>query len=165
MNIAVNATKIIFNSPSFPSDYPRPLSCKWQFSAAEGHVINFRILTFDVFPTIFCLKDVLDIQDGDSKYSAVLQSWCGTRPSGQTIQTSKHHALLSFQAVTRGDNRQGFEFDVWSEFKYVPETGEIELGPFHLTLVAVSVAALLIFTVVGAVLVRKQLCSRESEPL
>ena len=42
----------------------RPLSCKWLFTAAGGSVVNFRILTFDVFPSIFCYRDVFDIFDG-----------------------------------------------------------------------------------------------------
>ncbi|KAL8569275.1 hypothetical protein ACOMHN_029896 [Nucella lapillus] len=154
MDIAVNSTKIIFNSPSFPANYPRPLSCKWLFTAADNSVINFRIVTFDVFTSIFCLKDVLDIFDD------VMQTWWGTRPVGQTIQTSTQHARMTFQAVTVGDDHTGFEFEVWSEINYTQELGEAELGPANLTLVAVSVSLFFIF-VVFIIVIKRHQCTRK----
>ena len=54
---------------------------------------------------------------GAIKYSAVLQSWCGGRPAGQTYKTSTPDALVTFQAVTVGEARQGFEFEVWAEIE------------------------------------------------
>ncbi|KAK7496359.1 hypothetical protein BaRGS_00012281, partial [Batillaria attramentaria] len=92
-----------------------PSSCKWLFTAVQGNRLVFRINTFDVFPSIFCYRDLLEVLDGELRYAAVMLAACGTREAGETIRMSTDKALVNFQAVTVGRDAQGFDFDVWSE--------------------------------------------------
>ncbi|XP_068081387.1 cubilin [Anabrus simplex] len=120
----INATSSAqtIRSPDVDRDnrYEANLDCHWLIRAQDGQVLNVRMTSFQLEPcnntntnsSNYCGCDFLEVYDGPSQYSALIDRYCGSEiPS--TIISSTNHLWLRF--VSDGErNGRGFVAEVTS---------------------------------------------------
>nr|VZI24470.1 unnamed protein product [Spirometra erinaceieuropaei] len=96
-------------SPSFPNSYPPDKECVWKIEVPAGSYIT---LTFDSFDLEFqseCILDYLEIYDGSSTNSPMLQKLCGDDipPPARSTDNTMYVKFVSDDSV------QGGGFSAW----------------------------------------------------
>ena len=93
-------------SPGFPVSYPANQRCVWQITVQQGYYVTLTVMYFDIFEETSdqCDKDILTIEDTDKLGNAVadIGSFCNTKPPPEKMETSWHHAQVTFISEESG---------------------------------------------------------------
>ena len=79
----------IISSPSYPENYTNNADCIFTISQSPGTIILLNFVFVDVENDISCRYDYLEIRDGPSEASFVLEKLCGSE-SAFFIQSSQN---------------------------------------------------------------------------
>ena len=67
----------LLNSPSYPENYPPLTECIYTISQPNGTRVNMTILNMDIEKHSNCGWDYLEIRDGSSEASPLIDMLCG----------------------------------------------------------------------------------------
>ena len=82
----------IISSPSYPDSYPDNTDCIYYISQSTDTVILLNFIDFDVENDSSCQYDFLEIRDGPSEASTILDKLCGSE--ADFVIQSSHNTLL-----------------------------------------------------------------------
>ncbi|XP_052277870.1 MIT domain-containing protein 1-like isoform X2 [Dreissena polymorpha] len=103
----------------------RRLSCSWVIEAASGYddvIIQMEVLNSSLEYSLACVRDSVEIRDGDKEFHRSLASWCGaTWPEGP-LSTSRDKAYIGFSTDFKKNNYMGFILAYWLEKKPIQLT-------------------------------------------
>lgn len=68
----------------------RTYQCKWRITVNDGEQIQLKIYDLDIFESIDCKTDYLEVRDGYWHKSPLLGHFCGSNIPEVIISTSKH---------------------------------------------------------------------------
>ena len=85
----------IITSPSYPEYYPDSADCIYTISQPIGSVIMLNFLSMDIQSHDSCNRDYLEIRDGPSGGSDLLDKLCG-RATPDPIQSSQNQLWMKW---------------------------------------------------------------------
>lgn len=78
------------SSPGSPGNYPPNRDCWWRLTAPQGKLIQFHFLTMKIESHVDCAFDYLEIRDGLTMESPVIEKYCNTsHPAPVTSATNE----------------------------------------------------------------------------
>ena len=80
-------------SPSYPDNYPGNADCTYTISQPNGNVILLNFLSMDIEDDTSCSYDYLEIRDGLSDTSTLLDKLCGSEIPAP-IQSSQNQLWM-----------------------------------------------------------------------
>ena len=80
-------------SPSYPGPYPNSEDCIYTISQLEGTHINIKFISMDIEKHSACGYDYLDIRDGNSEESSLMEKLCGNEIP-DPIQSTENHVWM-----------------------------------------------------------------------
>ena len=83
----------ILASPSYPDNYPGNADCTYTISQPNGNVILMNFLSMDIEDDTSCSYDYLEIRDGLSDTSTLLDKLCGSEIPAP-IQSSQNQLWM-----------------------------------------------------------------------
>ena len=83
----------IITSPSYPENYPDNADCIYTILQPNGTNILLNFISMDIWSHSTCRWDYLEIRDGLSESSTLLNKLCGN-DNPAPIQSSSHHLWL-----------------------------------------------------------------------
>ena len=84
----------LISSPSYPNPYPNNVECIYQVTQATGTVIAIEIIDIDIDCEIFgSFSDFLEIRDGDSESSPLMDKFCGNKSNAPTMMETSQNNL------------------------------------------------------------------------
>ena len=86
---SLSANGGMITSPSYPGNYPDNADCVYIISQPPDTVILLNFLNMDVENHSTCKYDYLQVRDGSSEGSPLLEKLCGTKTPAP-IQSSKN---------------------------------------------------------------------------
>ena len=119
MGTILQGTTGHFSSPGFPFTYPNGIKCSWIISVPENHFVRLRFLTFDMercLATSLCTCDKVEVRDGQSEGSSLLQRLCGDTNPPSLESTGSHMRVELETDMTR--NERGFDATYLAVCKY-----------------------------------------------
>nr|QNH72401.1 toxin candidate TRINITY_DN17935_c0_g1_i1 [Ceriantheomorphe brasiliensis] len=103
-----------FNTPGFPTKYPKKTSCVWTITAPVEKRIRMRFSSFDLpGEGSNCDDDYVIIRDGSKSFSPFLGKYCGS--SVPPLINSGTSSLWIKVKTTRSKTNKGFEAE-WTTF-------------------------------------------------
>ncbi|KAH3841839.1 hypothetical protein DPMN_115320 [Dreissena polymorpha] len=145
---AYQTTKYL-TSPNYPGNYgvfEERLSCSWVIEAASGYddvIIQMEVLNSSLEYSLACVRDSVEIRDGDKEFHRSLASWCGaTWPEGP-LSTSRDKAYIGFSTDFKKNNYMGFILAYWLEKKPIQLTHDRTWGSVNYVLLGVGLTLLL----------------------
>ena len=84
----------ILTSPLFPNPYPSAADCVYLISQPNGTCVNISFLTMDIScQEIYSTSDYLEIRDGESKNSPLVEKLCGNGSNIPQFMTSTQNYM------------------------------------------------------------------------
>ena len=102
-NGELRGTSGSFTSPRFPLSYPDSVTCAWIIEVPENYLVE---LTFDSFQLencaipILCTCDHVEVRDGQSASSPILQQLCGDKKPSP-LRSSGRYLWVEFKSDYR----------------------------------------------------------------
>ncbi|XP_055304841.1 dorsal-ventral patterning protein tolloid-like [Sitodiplosis mosellana] len=98
-----NAT---FTSLNYHSKSGAPFRCEWRISATQGERIRLNITDLDIFDSIDCQTNYLEIFDGYWHKSPLLGRFCGTNISVPVIMSTGNRMIINY--ISNKSEHRGF---------------------------------------------------------
>ena len=89
----------IFTSPSYPHNYPDNADCVYSISQPTGNAITLKFLNFYTQKYFGTCYDYLEVRDGPSETSPLLDKLCGSAIP-VPIQSNKNQLWLRWSLLT-----------------------------------------------------------------
>lgn len=100
-------------SPYYPGYYATNSWCEWRITAPIGHVIRFEFLYFNLERgDIRCLKDYVEVLDGNSTDSTSLGRFCGYNYP-EMLESSSNNMIMVFKSDSKVV-RTGFKAEYYT---------------------------------------------------
>jgi cubilin len=97
-------------SPGYPKNYPGNIGCQWNITAESPfHVIELKVLDFNMGNLYFCSTDNVAVYDGNSTSSQQMQKLCGALLPTQFISAGSSMTVVFNSLVFR--NFKGFKLE------------------------------------------------------
>ncbi|CAK8675733.1 unnamed protein product [Clavelina lepadiformis] len=97
-----------FNSPSYPSAYPKEAHCTWNITAPKGRYVSITFRDIDIADSELCQNDAIHIHDGKDAAAPVMQTICGKKSDDINIVSSGRNLFIIFTSDTSRDANTGF---------------------------------------------------------
>ena len=81
-------------SPSYPNNYPDNAGCVYTISQPTGTILVFNFHSMDIEQHSSCGYDYLEIRDGSSDGSPILNKLCGNEVPAAPILSSQNQVWL-----------------------------------------------------------------------
>uniref|UniRef100_A0A8C4QUT2 Metalloendopeptidase n=1 Tax=Eptatretus burgeri TaxID=7764 RepID=A0A8C4QUT2_EPTBU len=88
-----------FSSPGFPNGYPSYTHCIWRISVTPGEKIVLNITSLDIYPSMHCWYDYLEVRDGYWKQAPLLGRFCGNRLP-RAIFSTESRLWVEFRSIS-----------------------------------------------------------------
>ncbi|XP_072333726.1 scavenger receptor cysteine-rich domain-containing protein DMBT1-like [Scyliorhinus torazame] len=85
-----------FTSPNYPEPYPNNAKCIWYIQVAKRHRITLKLDGFQLEASLWCTKDYVEIYDGASIYSPLIETVC--TGSNHTFTSSSNSMTICFRS-------------------------------------------------------------------
>ena len=83
-------TKGTLKSPSYPDNYPKNMDCVYTISQPNGTIIKLIFHNMDIQMTHSCRYDYLEIRDGPSDDSSIMDKLCGNQIPAPILSNQNH---------------------------------------------------------------------------
>ena len=83
----------IISSPSYPENYPDNTDCIYHISQSTDTLILLNFINIDIENDTSCKFDYLEIRDGPSEASTIIETLCG-READFLIQSSQNNVWM-----------------------------------------------------------------------
>lgn len=91
--------KASFASPNYRNAIAkRNYQCEWRISATHGERIRVKISDLEIFPSIDCQSDYLEIRDGYWTKSPLLGRFCGNISNLAAIMSTGNRMILTYKS-------------------------------------------------------------------
>nr|XP_054748610.1 tolloid-like protein 2 [Lytechinus pictus] len=89
----------VFYSPNFPDYYGNSLQCTYIVTSSKAdNTILLRFPSFDVEESINCVYDYVEVRDGDTETSDLLDRYCGSSLPENTISSTGPAMFVRFRS-------------------------------------------------------------------
>ncbi|XP_041455191.1 tolloid-like protein 2 [Lytechinus variegatus] len=89
----------VFYSPNFPDYYGNSLQCTYIVTSSKAdNTILLRFPSFDVEESINCVYDYVEVRDGDTETSELLDRYCGASLPENTISSTGPAMFVRFRS-------------------------------------------------------------------
>ena len=90
----ITASFATISSPSYPYPYPNNVECIYQVTQPMGTFIEMKIIDIDINCEPFgSFSDFLEIRDGDSESSPLMDKFCGNKSNAPTMMETSQNNL------------------------------------------------------------------------
>ena len=108
----VRISGTIIESPNYPEEYDNNDDCIIKVRLSEDEVVSIEVLDFHVQPSSFCDKDFLEMRDGDTNESKLIDKICDRYTKSSTdFKSSGNTMYLRFYSNDES-TRKGFRIKV-----------------------------------------------------
>ena len=108
----VRVSGTIIESPNYPEEYGNNVDCTIKVRLSEDELVSLEILDFNVQHSSFCDKDFLEMRDGDTNESKLIDKICGRYVKSSTdFKSSGNTMYLRFYSNDES-TRKGFRIKV-----------------------------------------------------
>lgn len=97
-----------FDSMSFLETHDYNLPCVWRITANHGEKIALNISELDLFKSDRCESDFLEVRDGYSAKSPLIERFCGRTKVGKVIWSTGTRIILILKMIKRTETYHGF---------------------------------------------------------
>ncbi|XP_054027363.1 cubilin [Dryobates pubescens] len=106
-------------SPYYPRMPPHPKTCEWIISQAAGKAVILHFIDFDIRNATTCDSDYIEVRDGNSRDSPLLEKYCGTAVPSR-VQSTWNSLYIRFRASSL--TNLGFRAEYWPSDTVCGET-------------------------------------------
>lgn len=108
-NLQLEGSSGTFESPFYPSKYPKSINCTWVITVPYGKLVKLSFTAFDVEWSSSCDEDYVQIYDGWSSASEVKTKLCGTSLPSDVSSTSRYLRVQFRSDEDNHGNCSGFK--------------------------------------------------------
>lgn len=89
-----------FSSPDYytKTTIKQPIICEWRITTTRGEQIVLNITDLEIYKTIDCQSDYLEIRDGYWSKSSLLGRFCGRNENVTTVKSTGNRLLLTYKS-------------------------------------------------------------------
>ena len=88
-------------SPGYPYNYQNEMECIYTISVAENNIIKISFFEFDLEHNTDCRNDFLEINDGESEFSPLIERFCGDESNVQQTLYSKQTKIGNVNEIPK----------------------------------------------------------------
>ncbi|RMX49890.1 hypothetical protein pdam_00014418 [Pocillopora damicornis] len=108
-NLQLEGSSGTFESPFYPSKYPKSINCTWVITVPYGKLVKLSFSAFDVEWSSSCDEDYVQIYDGWSSASEVKTKLCGASLPSDVSSTSRYLRVQFRSDEDNHGNCSGFK--------------------------------------------------------
>ncbi|XP_013797015.2 cubilin [Apteryx mantelli] len=98
------------HSPYYPRASSHLKTCEWIISQPDGKVVILNFINFDIRNTTTCDSDYVEVRNGNSTDSPLLEKYCGTAVPSR-VQSTWNYLYVKFRASSL--TNLGFRAEYW----------------------------------------------------